>query len=356
MGGHTEMYCFASNKFESDVVKSWRELRKDKDFCDVTLACEDDYVKAHKVILSACSPVLNKLLTENPHTHPLLYLRGVKYKELEHIVDFMYEGEVNIGQEELNSFLAMAQELKIKGLTNDEKMSDVGVKIEASPNVECNVEHESPTKQEKKETRGRKRTQKFATSPFPIAKINQSEEEEEIREPPKKAIVHNHSIFSKSWEVPDEDSNTDAKGEEDIDDVQTETSDEINIRDEEGFQFEEDPNDFEQDKYIDVAEIKKKIANSKNGLKSKDGAKSKEVKKRTSIYMSEDVWDRAVTEGKYSCEHCDYKTIRRSNFNKHVKAKHLGVRYPCIQCEYKATDQSNLNKHVKSVHNIGMLC
>ena len=51
----------------------------------------------------------------NPHQHPLLYMKGVKYSDLQSILTFMYNGEVSLPQDDLNSFLEVAEELKIKG-------------------------------------------------------------------------------------------------------------------------------------------------------------------------------------------------------------------------------------------------
>ena len=51
--------------------------------------------------------------------HPLLYLKGVKYADLVSVLNFMYHGEVNVAQEELNSFLAVAEDLKVKELTQN---------------------------------------------------------------------------------------------------------------------------------------------------------------------------------------------------------------------------------------------
>ena len=112
-----EKFCLKWNDFESNISSAFRELREDKDFFDVTLACEEDQIKAHKVILSACSPFFRGILKRNLHEHPLLYLKGVKYGDLVSVLNFMYHGEVNIAQEELNTFLNVAEELKIKGLT-----------------------------------------------------------------------------------------------------------------------------------------------------------------------------------------------------------------------------------------------
>jgi len=113
-----EKFCLKWNDFESNISDAFKDLREQKDFFDVTLACDDNsQIEAHKVILSACSPFFRNILRRNPHQHPLLYIKGVKYKELVAILDFMYMGEVNVVQDELNTFLVVAEELKVKGLT-----------------------------------------------------------------------------------------------------------------------------------------------------------------------------------------------------------------------------------------------
>jgi len=124
----SEKFCLRWNDFESHVSGSFREIRDSKDFFDVTLVCGEEQVQAHKVIISACSPFFRDILRRNPHQHPLLYLKGVKFTELQSVMNFMYHGEANIAQEDLNSFLSVAEELKVKGLTQ----SQVGGGGEAS--------------------------------------------------------------------------------------------------------------------------------------------------------------------------------------------------------------------------------
>ena len=83
---------------------------------DVTLACEDgSQIEAHKVVLASSSPFFMELLKRNKHAHPLLYMRGLRSEDLIAIVDFLYNGEANVCQENLDSFLALAEELKLKG-------------------------------------------------------------------------------------------------------------------------------------------------------------------------------------------------------------------------------------------------
>ena len=101
-----EKLCLKWNDFQDIVQASFAELRNDTDFTDVTLACEDQSIKAHKVVLSSCSPFFKRLLKSHQHPQPLIYMRGVKSSVLTAIVDFIYLGEANVFQEHLESFLA----------------------------------------------------------------------------------------------------------------------------------------------------------------------------------------------------------------------------------------------------------
>merc|ERR1711892_1630645 len=91
----SEKFCLRWNDFEKNISSAFRELRGDKDFFDVTLACGNEQIHAHKVILSACSSFFHNILRRNPHQHPLLYLKGVKISALQSVLNFMYHGEVN---------------------------------------------------------------------------------------------------------------------------------------------------------------------------------------------------------------------------------------------------------------------
>ena len=114
---NSEKLCLQWNDFKQNISSSFGDLRGDKEFTDVTLACEDgQQVEAHKVILAASSPFFKELLRKNRHPHPLVYMRTLKSEDLVSIIDFLYFGEANVFQENLDSFLALAEELKLKGL------------------------------------------------------------------------------------------------------------------------------------------------------------------------------------------------------------------------------------------------
>jgi len=122
--GNSDKFCLRWNDFESNVSLAFREFREDKELFDVTIACDDEQISAHKVILSACSPFFRDILRRNPHQHPLLYLKGINLPDLQNVLSFMYQGEVSVAQNDLNTFLAVAEDLKVKGLTQDKSLAN----------------------------------------------------------------------------------------------------------------------------------------------------------------------------------------------------------------------------------------
>ena len=107
-----EKLCLQWNDFHDSVTSSFRNLRDDQDFTDVTLASEDgQQIEAHKVVLIASSPFFLNLLKRNKHPQALVYMRGVKFEDLVSMVEFLYKGEANVHQENLDSFLALSEEL-----------------------------------------------------------------------------------------------------------------------------------------------------------------------------------------------------------------------------------------------------
>ena len=112
----SEKFCLRWNDFERNISAAFKDIREDKEFFDITIACDDEQLQAHKVILSACSPFFKNILRRNQHQHPLLYLKGVSYRDMEAVLNFMYHGEVNVAQDDLNSFLQVAEDLRVKGI------------------------------------------------------------------------------------------------------------------------------------------------------------------------------------------------------------------------------------------------
>ena len=116
----SEKLCLQWNDFKENATSAFESLRDDSDFADVTLACEDGkQFEAHRVILASSSPFFQNILRRNKHSHPLIFMRGLKSEDLAAIIDFLYCGEANVYQENLDSFLAIAEELQLKGLAGN---------------------------------------------------------------------------------------------------------------------------------------------------------------------------------------------------------------------------------------------
>jgi len=145
----TEKFCVQWNEFEKDISSAFRHIREDRDFFDITIACEDDQIEAHKVILSVCSPFFKNVLLRNKHQHPLIYLKGVSYRDMEAVLNFMYHGEVNIAQDDLNSFLQVAEDLSVRGLTQHNYPDSVRCPAKPHPppselSLEKTIDHTPP--------------------------------------------------------------------------------------------------------------------------------------------------------------------------------------------------------------------
>ena len=117
-------FCIKWNEFQTNIVGSYQDLRNNCDFSDVTLVSDDGrQTEGHRIILSASSPVFNAMLKSSRNTHTMIYMRGLKTKDIGAIMDFIYNGEANIYQEDLDRFLTLAEELQLKGLDKSEDKS-----------------------------------------------------------------------------------------------------------------------------------------------------------------------------------------------------------------------------------------
>ncbi|GAB6019596.1 hypothetical protein CHUAL_001162 [Chamberlinius hualienensis] len=114
--GSQQQFCLRWNNHQSNMLTVFDNLFQNEALVDVTLACEGLSLKAHKMVLSACSPFFQSLFIDNPCKHPIVILKDVRYSDLKALVDFMYKGEVNVSQDQLNRLLKTAETLKVRGL------------------------------------------------------------------------------------------------------------------------------------------------------------------------------------------------------------------------------------------------
>uniref|UniRef100_A0A182M9P6 BTB domain-containing protein n=1 Tax=Anopheles culicifacies TaxID=139723 RepID=A0A182M9P6_9DIPT len=114
-----QQFSLRWNNYTSYIAGAFDSLRYEEDLVDVTLCCEGRKIRAHKILLSACSPYFKDVFKENPCQHPVIIFKNVRHTDLMSLVEFMYQGEVSVPQEQLPSFLHTAEILAIRGLTDN---------------------------------------------------------------------------------------------------------------------------------------------------------------------------------------------------------------------------------------------
>ncbi|XP_023339295.1 protein tramtrack, beta isoform isoform X21 [Eurytemora carolleeae] len=307
----TEKFCLKWNDFESNISLAFREIRDEKDFFDVTLACDDDQLQAHKVILSACSPFFRNILKRNPHQHPLLYLKGVKYSDLQSVLNFMYHGEVNVAQDELNSFLAVAEELRVKGLTQNNS---------GSTKKENSAPKSPPSKSRASESAAPAPKRPRPNPPAP-AFIQDDDIQEVV--PVKSEPRDIASVPSDPY------SNNTAIATSNQHQLQTEED-----------AYEDNYEDYEgYDQSYDSTMMDPNMTGDGN----KDGSQS------LYGYLRKETVDGIVY---HKCVLCGKSTRDRGNMRKHVENIHFpnSFQYPCKYCDETFGTRNQLNIHISKLH------
>jgi len=308
-----EHFCLRWNDFESNISHAFQTIREEKDFFDVTLACEDDQVQAHKVILSACSPFFKKVLRKNPHQHPLLFLKGVKYSEIVSILNFMYHGEVNVTQDNLNGFLAVAEDLKVKGLTqSDQTSSNEGSKPASKPMREPPDIKESQQKRMKIQ---------------PMKNDDIQEVPMPVKTEPVSDVVPSHITPSYSNEhVPYDNSNSM------IVESQEESYDQ-------GYDYSGYEDDVQQYETSQGAVNSTRPDGNKGDFR--DSIMGHMMEKKYDEYFGSNVW---------SCTVCGKSHKSKSLIRDHVEAQHCkSITYSCEHCGKNFKTNDSFKKHI-AVH------
>jgi len=309
----SEKFCLRWNDFESNVSTAFRDLREEKDFFDVTLACDDSsQVAAHKVILAACSPFFRDVLRRNPHSHPLLYLKGVKYKELLSVLNFMYQGEVNVAQEELNQFLAVAEDLRVKGLTQGNSSSDSKPKSEAKPRS-VPVELPPPKRQ------------RTAPAPAVSSASFHHQDDDEIQE--VVPVKSEPAGADNSGYVADEGGQQGTVALEDA-------------YNEEGYDYGQ----YGEGGYDDGSGMID--PNTGMPLEGADGNKVQELDDIADIEKAIDEQIGRIESGHWCCYSCDYVNPIKSTVRAHIEAKHISSSgFQCLTCNRICPTRHALKMH-----------
>jgi len=346
----SEKFCLRWNDFETNISVAFRELREEKDFFDVTLACDDSQIQAHKVILSACSPFFRNVLRRNPHQHPLLYLKGVKYKELLSVLNFMYMGEVNVAQEELNSFLAVAEDLRVKGLTQNNSSSDSSAS-KPKPEQPKTIIPRPRDPPERDPVPPPKRPRPAAPTPSIQTQSFQSYDQDddiqevvpvksEPRDPaPAPMAVHHAPQLDSQYEVVQQQQAAPTPMQQNTVALDESYADESY-----------DYGQYEDGSYDDGSGMIDPNTGMPMQGAGADG--NKDIENREIVIKSKMMMVHSELYGErlWQCTDCNFAHKKTTNVSDHIEIKHIMVRVPCHICGMTFSTTSYFKKHMKHKH------
>ena len=143
-----EKFSLKWNDFQSNLTRSFSQLRQEEDFYDVTLVSDDNvHISSHKLVLSVSSEFFKDILRKSAHPNPMIYLSGINCKELYFVMEYIYNGEVEILEEDLKIFLEIAKKLKLDGLMNEQLINqyDQNPNDQTFPNIKEDEDEKPPT-------------------------------------------------------------------------------------------------------------------------------------------------------------------------------------------------------------------
>ena len=355
MSGHQSLkvsmsqdkYNLRWHTYSDHLTEMMQDMLSDE-FADVTLVCDDKKtIKAHRNILSVCSPVFKDIFRMQPQKpQPVIYLRGIQYSELECILQFIYSGETKFHKERLNEFLSVSKNLEIRELSKndvnpscDEK-TDLTITEEQAYNFnsESYAEHEVKDKEIETKFHCSECDKSFSYTSdlyrhlsLHIQKTkNAKHEVEEIETKTKFQCSKCDKSFSFKSDL--------YRHKRSV---------------HEGVKFECNLCDYEASRQDNMS-IHIQTKHAEHDVKDKEIETkfhctecSKSFSYKTHLHRHR----RSAHKGiKYECNLCEYEGSRQDNLTIHIQTKHEGLKYACNQCDYEATTNGNLTHHVKSEH------
>ena len=347
------------NEFQNNINVAFKALRLERDFSDVSLACTDgggEQIEAHKLILAASSPFFKQLLRGNKLKQPLILIKGVTQANLVAIVDFLYHGEVNILQENLESFLELSEELQLKGLRRSSKGKEQVKKnicIETKENS-CRIIDDKQN--EADEFSDDETTEDFSIDYDEIVPNTHIYFDDDI-------LDYQSTQIQIADEIMEEEVTQEEVKDDRVEDGDLEKMDEIQGK-EETSGLEESyenvrkcENAFESfishpekrhNNFFPTSIIEDELVSNSpdRDLMLNHDAKIKSKMEKGQNYISNGK-RRALAQ---LCKVCGKEGLGK-NIQDHIEAKHIdGIVLPCFYCEKTFTSRNGLRLHKKKIH------
>ena len=366
----------------SDHLKTlMKGLLIDNDFVDVTLVTQDKkHMKAHKNILSASSTVFKDIFQQEKCLDTVVYLRGIKFSELESIIQFIYLGEANICKGKMKEFLSVAKSFEIEELYNVEAeelledhrdTNDLSIDTVQNEHQPAQVmTHErSPVLEDSRikcehcdiKLVDRHSLQRHIQSKHEEIRYSCDQCDQKFSRPNYLHVhiraIHEGLSVAKSFEI-EELYNVEAEelledhsdtNDLSIDTVQNEVQPTQAVTYERSPVLEDSRLKCENCymNFVDRQTLQRHIRSKHEGIRY--SCDQCDQKFSRPIYLK--VHIRAIHEGlKFSCNQCNYQSSTQPHLRKHIEAKHKGIKYSCHHCDYKASRPHNLKAHIESVH------
>ena len=360
------------DEFDVHATNTIKKLWHDKEYTDVTLATVDDQqISAHRVVLSSSSYFFKQILSKNNQKNLVLYLKDIKYNELQLVLEFIYFGECKVPHENLGNFIATGNTLEVIGLIKGEEEKTVD-----KEKSDCLVKELI------------KENQKFEVHPdnWEIETIT-DETQSENNDVVLQSVQSEHEQICEN-EL-DRSLNAQQFGKEIIPTQQGDKADKLTqLRQDRlnhiSAQFFKD--DFFRCEecpvlYKDIFDLKKHINTVHGGItyrcsqceyktkRFKAGLTPHMIKHGVGFWYYCDKCDYKATQLKnlkvhrqflhenanFCCKQCDYRSTREFNLHHHIKIKHEGVRYECDICDHKTTTPNSLLNHKYKYHKDGAI-
>ena len=312
-----------------------KEISSDDSFADVTLVTDDKkQMKAHRNILSACSPVFKDILQINTNDiNPVIYLRGIQYPEMESILEFIYLGEAKFYKERMNEFIMVAKNLDIrelgKGILIGNSASAYNTNIEAEESANVTYDMEKSIKVDVDEVDIKEDKSKHEVVKY---SCNQCDHQATNRSNLIKHIQAKHEGVRYACNQCKHQFSTQPSLIRHIQSIH------------EGIKYSCNQCEYQA---TTQSSLTTHIQSKHEGVKY--GCNQCDYQATTQSHLRSHI--QSLHEGvKYACNQCDYQSKFPSGLRYHIENLHESVKYACNHCDYQASDRSNLIKHVKRKH------
>ena len=263
---------------------------------DVTLVSDDNkQVKAHKIVLSACSTVFKDIVDSISHYDPVIHLKDIQYLEVESLLDFMYLGETTIYGSRRTEFLNAAKSLDLKHISKNIEIKKMDTEV-----LKENITNSNNSSVEEKATN----TQNIQETKLKKHKCYQC----------KYQTSHSFRFKQHVQSVHDG--------------VKIDCS-------------------FCLKKFADKSNLKKHIQSKHEGMKFPCSKCQLQYTTYSSLKLHIDAEHKEI---RYNCLQCNYQGKTQYQLKQHYKATHEGVRYSCEKCDAKFKTKDSVMQHIETVH------